>query len=37
MRLNFSAMPPQLISEGIARLGAVVREMTEFYEGIAGS
>ncbi len=37
MRLNFSAMPPHLISEGIARLGAVVREMTEFYEGIAGS
>ena len=37
MRLNYSAMPPHLISEGIARLGAVVREMTEFYEGIAGS
>jgi len=37
MRLNYSAMPPHRISEGIARLGAVVREMTELYEGIAGS
>ncbi len=36
MRLNYSAMSPEIISNGIARLGAVVREMTEIYEGLGG-
>jgi 2-aminoadipate transaminase len=33
MRLNYSAMTPDQISEGIARLGAVVRDMIETMEG----
>ena len=37
MRLNFSAMTPDLIREGIGRLGAVIREKVDFYEGLGGS
>jgi 2-aminoadipate transaminase len=36
MRLNYSAMPPELISEGIARLGAVIREQAAIFEGLGG-
>ncbi len=34
MRLNFSANEPAVISDGIARLGRVVREMTELFQGL---
>ena len=34
MRLNYSAMPPDQIGMGIARLGAVVRDMIETMEGL---
>lgn len=37
MRLNFSAMTPDLIREGIGRLGAVIREKVDFFEGLGGS
>jgi 2-aminoadipate transaminase len=37
MRLNYSAMTPELIDDGIARLGEVVRDWTELYEGLAGA
>ncbi len=36
MRLNYSAMPPAVISEGIARIGSVVRDLTELFEGMGG-
>ncbi len=34
MRLNYSAMPPARISEGIGRLGEVVRDMVDTMEGL---
>ena len=37
MRLNYSAMAPAMIAEGIARLGAVVREKAFIFEGLGGA
>jgi 2-aminoadipate transaminase len=36
MRINYSAMAPPVISEGIARIGSVVRDLTELFEGMSG-
>ena len=36
MRLNYSAVPPAVISEGIARIGSVVRDLTDLFEGLEG-
>ena len=36
MRLNFSQNPPDVIAEGVRRLGEVIREMTELFEGFGG-
>ena len=33
MRLNYSAVPPAVISEGIARIGSVVRDLTDLFDG----
>jgi 2-aminoadipate transaminase len=35
MRLNYSAMPEALVSEGIRRLGEVVREMVELHQSLS--
>ncbi len=34
MRLNFSASPPDVIQEGIRRIGAVISEQVDLYESI---
>ena len=36
MRLNFSQNSPEVISEGIRRLGEVIRELTDLFEGLGG-
>ncbi len=36
MRLNFSQNPPDVITEGVRRLGEVIREMMEIYEDLGG-
>jgi 2-aminoadipate transaminase len=37
MRLNYSAVPPPVISEGIARIGSVVRDLTDLFDGLGGA
>jgi 2-aminoadipate transaminase len=37
MRINYSGSSPAVISEGIARIGSVVREMTEMAELLEGT